>query len=306
MRILLAYDARPASDGAVRLAMELCREADASVEVLRVLEPYTVYGSDLIQGSSASAAGTPDERGRWAMDEVRNRLREFGGPAAEWPVHVELGPTPFMIARAAVRKAASLILLGLGRHDRLDRWFGTETALGVMQIAHVPVLAVPPGERSLPRSVVAAVDLSDFSRDAVAQAIPLCAPGADLHVVHVLWQHPSDISWRGEVDRPAQLKLQVRQRLEEWLGSIQGIERVKTRIHLREGVIAAEALSVATEQRADLIVAGSHGLGFLGRLMLGSVSTRLIRGATCAVLIAPPRQRAPELEAVAAVTEAEN
>ena len=38
----------------------------------------------------------------------------------------------------------------------------------------------------------------------------------------------------------------------------------------------------------DLIVAGSHGHNFLSRLLLGSVSTRLVRSAHCSVLVAPP------------------
>jgi nucleotide-binding universal stress UspA family protein len=296
MRILLAYDGQPASDGAVRLAMQLCQETSASVEVIRVLEPYPVYGSELVHGPWTVGGGLPEGRGQWAMEEIRGRLQEYGGVAAEWPIRLELGPVPFIIARAAAQLDISLIVMGLGKHDRLDRWFGTETALRVMQIAHVPVLAVPPGVRSLPRSVVAAVDFSDFSRDAIAQAIPLCAPGADLHVVHVLWQHPSDVGPLGEFDRPQEVKRQVREQLQDWLGTIEGIERVNPQIHLREGSIAGEALSLAAAKDAEMIVAGSHGMGFLGRLMLGSVSTRLMRGANCPVLIAPPRERARELE----------
>jgi nucleotide-binding universal stress UspA family protein len=297
MRILLAYDGQPQSRGAVDLAIELCRERGATVEVLRVLEPYPVYGSELIHGPWAYGAGVPEGRGQWALDEVRARLQEVGGPAADWPVRIELGPVPFIIAQAAAETRASLILLGLGKHDRLDRWFGTETALRVMQIAHVPVVAVPAGAGSLPSSVVAAVDFSDFSRDAVTQAIQLCAPGADLHLVHVLWQHPSDVGPTAGVSRPEEFKRQVHRQLEEWLEEIGGIDQVKPHIHLREGSIAAEALSLAAEQNAGMIVAGSHGMGFLGRVMLGSVSTRLMRGANCSVLIAPPRERARELDA---------
>jgi hypothetical protein len=47
-----------------------------------------------------------------------------------------------------------------------------------------------------------------------------------------------------------------------------------------------------------VIAAGSHGAGFLSRLVMGSVSTRLVRGATRMVLIAPPRTVPAEVERV--------
>ena len=42
----------------------------------------------------------------------------------------------------------------------------------------------------------------------------------------------------------------------------------------------------AKEWNADLIVVGSHGRGFWGRLTLGSVSDAIVHHASCSVLIA--------------------
>lgn len=44
----------------------------------------------------------------------------------------------------------------------------------------------------------------------------------------------------------------------------------------------------AERWKADLIVAGSHGRGFWGRMFLGSVSAALTRHAGCSVLIVRP------------------
>jgi nucleotide-binding universal stress UspA family protein len=51
---------------------------------------------------------------------------------------------------------------------------------------------------------------------------------------------------------------------------------------------AAELLRLAGETKADLIAAGSHGYGFITRLVVGSVTSKLLRGAACAVLVVPP------------------
>jgi len=45
----------------------------------------------------------------------------------------------------------------------------------------------------------------------------------------------------------------------------------------------------AKKMRADLIAAGSHGHGFIARMMIGSVVTKLVRAAPCGVLVMPNR-----------------
>ena len=49
---------------------------------------------------------------------------------------------------------------------------------------------------------------------------------------------------------------------------------------------AVEILAVAAEQASDLIMLGSRGRGTLKRTLLGSVSTKVVTHAHCAVLVA--------------------
>jgi nucleotide-binding universal stress UspA family protein len=51
---------------------------------------------------------------------------------------------------------------------------------------------------------------------------------------------------------------------------------------------ASALVQFAERVGADLIAAGSHGHGRLERLLLGSVSTGIVRNANCAVLVVPP------------------
>jgi len=61
------------------------------------------------------------------------------------------------------------------------------------------------------------------------------------------------------------------------------------------GSPAGEILQRAEEWEADLIVVGSHGRSALGRLILGSVSQRVVTDATCSVRVArrQPRETSP-------------
>lgn len=51
------------------------------------------------------------------------------------------------------------------------------------------------------------------------------------------------------------------------------------------GRAAQVILDEAEEQAADLIIVGSHGLGFWGRTLLGSVSNTVVHHAPCSVLV---------------------
>lgn len=51
------------------------------------------------------------------------------------------------------------------------------------------------------------------------------------------------------------------------------------------GPPASEIVRVAEEEKADVIVLGSRGLGAAGRFFLGSVSDRVMHQAHCSVLV---------------------
>jgi len=51
------------------------------------------------------------------------------------------------------------------------------------------------------------------------------------------------------------------------------------------GKPAEEIMKVAAKQHADLIVMGAKGLGAIARLLLGSVSTRVVQHSSCSVLV---------------------
>jgi nucleotide-binding universal stress UspA family protein len=61
---------------------------------------------------------------------------------------------------------------------------------------------------------------------------------------------------------------------------------------------ARELLRLAKDRGADAIVMGSHGRGGFGRMILGSVSQRVVHDATVPVIIVPPHlERAEEASA---------
>jgi len=71
--------------------------------------------------------------------------------------------------------------------------------------------------------------------------------------------------------------------LGDWVAKARA-EGLNARAALRTGVAYQQVVALATDERADLIVIGTHGRGGIDRALLGSVADRVVRLAPCPVL----------------------
>jgi nucleotide-binding universal stress UspA family protein len=83
----------------------------------------------------------------------------------------------------------------------------------------------------------------------------------------------------------------MRTKLEEELGwwAARGLADGEAGVvtELREGPVVSTLLEAAQQAGSDLIVMGSHGKGGFERLALGSVTEKVLRRASCPVLVIP-------------------
>jgi nucleotide-binding universal stress UspA family protein len=155
----------------------------------------------------------------------------------------------------------------------------------VLRHATVPVVAVPTGCGSLPRTGLVAVDFGPASIAAARNAATVIGSGV-LHLVHI----------RPEIDIPAtdpgawaevyeSGALTMLQRLADELR--ESNPDVRTDTMLLRGHPSAVILEHADAMSADLIAVGQHGHGTVERFLFGSVAHAVVRAAICAVLVAP-------------------
>jgi nucleotide-binding universal stress UspA family protein len=137
------------------------------------------------------------------------------------------------------------------------------------------------------RSIILATDLSAVSEGAADAAIRLAVEhGAALIVLSVV--DPKRLRMPGghflrRIDQErarAEIGAQAVVRRARALGA-------RATFLVWEGDPAETILSASESERADLIILGSHERGRLGRIVLGSISTRVSEDARCQVLVIP-------------------
>jgi nucleotide-binding universal stress UspA family protein len=162
---------------------------------------------------------------------------------------------------------------------------GAETTLRAIRRASCPVLAVGPGLDAAPRTVVVATDFSPASARAAELVAPLLAHGATMHFVHV-WQPIGVADPRTEALDDA-YRVGLPARFDRLTTALALPPTITVRHEIREGAPVERILDFAEARRADLIVAGRHGLGVLERILVGSVTATLLRRAPCSLFVAP-------------------
>jgi nucleotide-binding universal stress UspA family protein len=142
------------------------------------------------------------------------------------------------------------------------------------------------------RRILCPIDFSEFSRRAFDHAVAIAkwyestitllhVTAAPIPIVYAPGPAPVPTAVVTREDRD-QLLLEMNRFAEGEAGS-----HVPLELSISEGNAADEILAAATSLTADLIVMGTHGRSGFERLVLGSVTEKVLRKASCAVLSVP-------------------
>lgn len=282
--VLVASDGTAVSHEALFNAGRLVSSAfGGPLEVIGVCEPMpgVAAGMDVLP----VPAEFDEARRANMLDDLRRSVNISAAGDPSWPITVLLGSPARTLAGEAERRGASLVVMGIGRHNPLDRLFGTETTLATLRESRVPVLAVGPNFPAVPSHAVVGLDFSVASVQAANLALHLLAPGGRLTLVHVRprFEHPSADwqAWDADYGRTLPpLFDQVTAQLDVPRGVT--VDTVTVR-----GDPAPALLAYAQQVHADLVAVGTQRHSLYERLVVGSVATRVLRTARVGVLAVP-------------------
>lgn len=282
-RILIGFDGSSHGDDALAFGQVLARAAGAEATVA------IAYKAAIPKDSS----GTESDYQARLRYEAEQELERARGLAPELPAEAfrtVRGSAASALHRLAEEIGADAIVVGTSHRGALGRvWAGSATeqvlhgAPCAVAVAPVDYAQLPQERRSL-RRVGVAYDGSPEAKAALHAAVALAqSAGAAIAPISVVdLRTPTTIAYGYEkyVDAVRELAaVELREAGEEVAGSAD-VELVK-----REGDPAQELASASAD--VDLLVAGSRGYGPIKRVLLGSVSSRLVREAHSPLLLLP-------------------
>jgi universal stress protein A len=135
------------------------------------------------------------------------------------------------------------------------------------------------------KKILAPTDFSELSARGVRYACQLAKDaGAELIVFNVVLLDETNTINKVEIDRH-------KARLDNFVAD--KITDASANLKIRKLVDAGEAygaiLDCADNEQVDLIVMSSHGRSGLSRMLIGSVTDKILRGASCPVLVVPAK-----------------
>ncbi|MDZ4383640.1 MAG: universal stress protein [Thermodesulfovibrionia bacterium] len=282
-KLLLPTDGSEFSEGAIREAVNLAKTCSSKLFVVSVIETNPEYESIAPQLIEKAEKET-----RQHLESVKNRAAKEG---VDCEIIARQGEDPYKyIVDEAAKHQVSMIIMGRRGRKGLKRlMMGSVTA---KVIGHSPcnVLVVPRAARLEFRKILVATDGSKYSNAAASEAVAIAKRcGSSLIAASVVPYE--SISPLGIVHSEMQWELvteESRKAAENNIKNVKEIaekEDVKIEELILEGRPYEAIINAAKEKRVDLIVVGSHGRTGLDRLLMGSVTERIIGHADCAVLV---------------------
>ena len=133
------------------------------------------------------------------------------------------------------------------------------------------------------KKILAPTDFSELSGEGVRYACQLAKEvGAQVIVMNVIVLDETNTVGKGEIEAH-------KVRLTEFVAK--AVPHHGADVKLREVVVAGQPYSAivdcAENEHIDLVVMSSHGRSGLSRMLIGSVTDRLLRAAKCPVLVVP-------------------
>lgn len=286
--IVIGADASSEGALAVTLGWTVATAAQARCHVVHGVREATHPG---LPGPSAERERFNQQVVAAARRSVIDAMQETVPREALERLEVRLGNPAWALARAVEETHAELLVLGGKHHSAPVRWFGGSTVHHAVRTIDVPILVAAPTDMSFSRILVA-TDLSDVARPTIEAAVRFAALfDSTLRVMHVVEPLPSIPDVGIELDEREHLRL-AEEGIRELLAAADPAHTAELKV--RSGTPARAIAEECDRWNADLVVVGTHGKGWVDRVLLGSTTERLLNRLPASVLVIPVRTASKE------------
>jgi nucleotide-binding universal stress UspA family protein len=263
-KLLVATDGSTFSENAIREAINLAKTCSSKLIAVSVVKTNPEF-EDLVPLVIEKA----EKEVREHLESIKNRASKKG---IDCKIVVHRSEEPFQdIVNDAAKNKVDMVIIGTHGRTGLKRlMMGSVTA---KVIGHAPckVLVVPKGTRLTLKKILIATDGSVFSEFASREAISIAKRcGSSLIALSVAKRDENLLAAKESVDK-------VRQVAEK--------EDIKVEGLTPKGIPFEVIVKTAAQKKAGLVVVGSHGRTGTEKLLMGSVTERVIGHSASAVLV---------------------
>ncbi len=272
-KILLATDGSEFSEGAVREAINMARSCKSQLYAISVVEMNPRYIESAVEFVEKMERET-----RKSLESLRERSSKEN---VECKTIIREGEQPYeFIVEEADKNQVDVIIMGRRGRTGLRRLLMGSVTAKVIGHTTRRVLVVPKATTIKWKNIIIATDGTKYSEAAAREALNVakyCGIGSDLHAIAVTRKSASDERIEISINALNEIKSKAKKeniKVDDLL--------VKSKPHES---IYESILQLAKEKYADIIVMGSHGRTGIERLLMGSVTEKVIGYADCAVLV---------------------
>lgn len=287
-KILCPVDFFPASDAAVNYAVGLAANYGARVHLLHIITPllpgayeYALDTTEILKSLEKNAA---EEMAKLAV------RAKAAGVLAETETRV--GDVYDEIKSAIEFHKPEIVVMGTHGRRGVERWFLGSTTEKLMRHSPVPILTISSSGQPMEmaprfRRILVTTDFSDGTPDALAYAFSVAQENeAQITLLHVVQDVTADVSGKYRQS----LMTGVEKQLDD-LVPAEAKNWCEVRTIVENGVPYRIILRTIEDEKIDLLVMNIHGKGMLDRALLGSTAERVVRAASCPVMLIPPMRK---------------
>ncbi len=276
-KILIAIDGSPSSLHALEESFKLAQNEISWIMVVSVIPPYTGDLDLVAVGNIMASMRKPFEEALKKAQEIADKHKVLIKTVCEEGEPYE------RIIDLAQAENCDLIVMGRRGLRRLERVLVGSVTARVIGYSPIDVLVIPRDTTVGFKKVLIATDGSKFSKAAEKKAIDFAKSyGGELTIISV-------------VDVPPEFYAESPNTVDELVNKaksyVEAVKKeaessgVKAETIVKEGESFWVITETAKDIGADLIVMGSYGRTGLKRLLMGSVTEKVIGYAPCPVLV---------------------
>ncbi len=289
--ILFPTDFSRCADQALTHAVYLAEKYQAALHLLHVVTLYKDQ-PDVLSNELAETEDLIRKLEEKAEIQLNTVANAHGNDDMEIIVKQKraISAAPAILEYSS-KNGIDLIVMGTHGRRGIEHLLLGSASEEVVRLAECPVFTIRESEEIKPiklfEHILVPIDFSDHSKKALIYAKEIAESyNASIQILHVIEDtiHPAfSLSGKSSIfDLVPGIETDCRRRIEKLIEET-GVSKEKTGIIVKGGQAANDIIKFANENLSDLVVIATHGLTGIKHLLLGSVTEKVVRMASCPV-----------------------